>query len=94
MTFNCLFWYKNSFMTYVTVRRYFNISIVLPKRKWHQGIHRNSGDHVRVSLIAWISNHMPNEVRDEITYPFPNFNVCTVEVWEWISNFTPTLKWT
>ena len=25
---------------------------------------------------------------DEITYPFPNFNGCTVEVWEWISNFT------
>ena len=24
---------------------------------------------------------------DEITYPFPNFNGCTVEVWEWISNF-------
>ena len=24
---------------------------------------------------------------DEITYPFPNFNGATVEVWEWISNF-------
>ena len=24
---------------------------------------------------------------DEITYPFPNFNGCTVEVWEYISNF-------
>ena len=24
---------------------------------------------------------------DEITYPFPNFNGYTVEVWEWISNF-------
>ena len=23
---------------------------------------------------------------DEITYPFPNFNGGTVEVWEWISN--------
>ena len=22
-------------------------------------------------------------------YPFPNFNSCTVEVWEWISNFVP-----
>ena len=27
--------------------------------------------------------------RDEITYPFPNFNGATVEVWEWISNFIP-----
>ena len=25
---------------------------------------------------------------DEITYPFPNFNGYTVEVWEWISKFT------
>ena len=38
---------------------------------------------------AWISNHMSNEVWDEITYPFPNFNGCTVEVWEWKSNFIP-----
>ena len=26
---------------------------------------------------------------DKITYSFPNFNGCTVEVWEWISNFIP-----
>ena len=24
-----------------------------------------------------------------ITYPFQNFNGCTADVWEWISNFTP-----
>ena len=24
---------------------------------------------------------------NEIIYPFPNFNDCTVEVWEWINNF-------
>ena len=24
-----------------------------------------------------------------MTCPFPNFNVCTAEVWEWISNFIP-----
>ena len=28
---------------------------------------------------------------DEVTYPFPNFNGATVEVWEWISNFSPHL---
>ena len=28
---------------------------------------------------------------DDITYPFPNFNGCTVEVWEWISNFIPPI---
>ena len=32
---------------------------------------------------------MPSKVWDLIIYPFPNFNGCTVEVWEWISNFSP-----
>ena len=36
-----------------------------------------------------ISHHMPSKVRDGISYPFPNTNDCTVEVWEWISNFIP-----
>ena len=40
------------------------------------------------SLIpAWIKNYMSSKVWEEITYPFPNFNGCTIEVWEWISNF-------
>ena len=33
---------------------------------------------------------MPNEVWDEITFPFRNFNGATIEIWEWISNFTPS----
>ena len=32
---------------------------------------------------------MCGEMRDEITHPFPNFNGATVEVWEWIRNFSP-----
>ena len=40
-------------------------------------------------IPAWISNHRPGKVWDEITYPFPNFNGCTVVVLEWISNFIP-----
>ena len=32
---------------------------------------------------------MPSEVLDQITYPFPNYNGATIEVWEWISCFTP-----
>ena len=32
---------------------------------------------------------MLNKVRDEITYPFLNFNSETVEVEEWKSNFIP-----
>ena len=36
---------------------------------------------------AWISNYVHYKVWDEIIYPFPNFNGCTVEVWELISKF-------
>ena len=32
-------------------------------------------------ILAWSSNHMPSKMWDEITYPFPNFNGCTVDVW-------------
>ena len=35
---------------------------------------------------AWMSNYIHDIVWDEITYPSPNFNDCTVEVWGWISN--------
>ena len=34
--------------------------------------------HGLTSIPEWISNHMPNKVWDEITYPFPNFNGGTV----------------
>ena len=35
------------------------------------------------------SNSIHYKVWNEITYPFPNFNSATVEVWERISNFIP-----
>ena len=35
------------------------------------------------------NNHMHSKVWDETNYPFRNFNGCTVEGWQWISNFTP-----
>ena len=31
----------------------------------------------------------PSKVWGEISYPFPNFNGGTVEVWEWLRNFIP-----
>ena len=40
-------------------------------------------------IPIWISNHVSSKVWDEITYPFPNFNGCAIEFWEWISNFIP-----
>ena len=36
-----------------------------------------------------MSNHTPSKVRDGITYPFPNFNRVTVEVWE----YRPSSYW-
>ena len=32
---------------------------------------------------------MPTKIWDEITYPFPNFNGATVDVWEWMIHFIP-----
>ena len=43
-------------------------------------------------IPAWISNCTHNKVWDKTTYPFPNFNGCTVEVWEWINNFIPHVE--
>ena len=36
---------------------------------------------------------MPGKVLGEITYPFPNFIDCTVQVWEWVSNFIRYFNW-
>ena len=33
-------------------------------------------------------HNIPSKMWDKITYPFPYFNGCTVEVWEWRSYFT------
>ena len=43
--------------------------------------------HGLILILTWISNHMPSHVWDEITYPFPNFNGCTFEFGEWVSDF-------
>ena len=42
----------------------------------------------RITLVTvWISNYIHYDVWGGITYPFPNFNGCTIEVWEWMINF-------
>ena len=46
--------------------------------------------HELTLIPAWTNNHMP-KVWDEITYPFPNFNDATVEVWKRICNSSHTL---
>ena len=49
-------------------------------------------------LLTWIklesqhgsiNNYILYKVWHDITYPFPNFNRATVEVWEWMINFIP-----
>ena len=37
--------------------------------------------HELTLIPAWISNYIHYNVWDEITYPFLNFNGCTVEVY-------------
>ena len=41
------------------------------------------------SIPAWISDYIHYIMWNEITYPIPNFNGVTVEVWERVSNFIP-----
>ena len=33
-------------------------------------------------IPAWISNHVPSKLTDELTDPFPNCNSVTAEVWD------------
>ena len=35
------------------------------------------------------NNHMCTEAWDEINYQLSKFNGCTVDVWEWESDYTP-----
>ena len=58
--------------------------------------------HGLTYIPACISSHVPSKVWDVITYSFPNFNGCTLEVWEWDNyismlgeklNFVSTLQW-
>ena len=40
-----------------------------------------------ITLIsAWINNHKPSKIWDQITYLFPKCNAYTIEICEWISN--------
>ena len=47
--------------------------------------------HGLTLIPALISNYVHYNMWGEITYPFPNFNGYTVEVWEWISNLSHVL---
>ena len=40
-------------------------------------------------IPVWIINYIYHNMWGKITYQLPNFNVCTVEFWIWISNLLP-----
>ena len=52
--------------------------------KWILGPHFSN-----INFNPIFDNHMPSKVWDDITYLFPNFNGCTIDVWECIINFIP-----
>ena len=74
-------------------RTHTHLSIYLSIYLIHYGAHFKTVwlpfYYYRLTLIpASISNYSHDQLWDKITYPFPNFNGATVEVWEWISNST------
>ena len=61
-------------------------------QKFHLGKNRmiKGRFYFLLTLISvWTNNHIPSTVLDEITYPLPNFNLSSIEIREWISNFFP-----
>ena len=46
--------------------------------------------HGLTFIPEWISNNIHYKVRDEITYPFQNFNGATIKVWQCNS---PHISW-
>ena len=54
-----------------------------------QSFYISQGSYEHSFIPAWICNHIHYKMSSEITYPFPNFNGCTIEVWEWTSDFIP-----
>ena len=58
------------------------MAIVLSSAGYESDIKRS----LAVSVIFRVIYY---NVPGESTFPFPNFNGCTIELWEWISNFIP-----
>ena len=69
------------------------VGMRLPAVYFHKKIlsYHYKDSHYRNEIIpwVWIVKTIQSKVWDEITNPFPNLNVATVEVWELISNFIP-----
>ena len=88
-------WEEIGFVTPPLVRYQQIISHIFQNRVISQwsNLDESTGDPIYyyglILILAWRSNHMSSKVWDEITYPFHNFDGCTVELWEWMRNFIP-----
>ena len=82
---------KDSSYTYTSIHIIFQLNFILDQYIWHMHIEGWNPFHKHglTSILTWIRNQIHYKVWDEITYPFSNFNSCTVEVWEWVSYFIP-----
>ena len=81
-TWKCyMLWMGKCYCKYPCIWKILCVCFILSWGPFHQ--------HELTSISAWISHYMPNKVCDEVTYPFPNFNGCSIEVWELINNFIP-----
>ena len=52
---------------------------IIKKSAWKWTFEAPFYYHGLIIIPTWISNHMPNKVWDEITYPFPKFNSSTLK---------------
>ena len=79
-----------------------SVNVIMTADERDGRLHEHKGDKTRrgrwrltgplpltwlILIPVWISNSILYKMWDEITYPFSNFNGCTVEVWEWMNNF-------
>ena len=79
---------RNEFSNFIKFAKWYCFQL-WPSHDILQNINSNGEQWHLVSDNVSAIIYIYHDLWDEITYPFPNFNGCTVEVWEWISSFTP-----
>ena len=77
----------NSSPPYKIINRLYRILTFWPQIGWFtKGFLIVLAKNILTSIPVYLSNYINYNVWYEITYPFPNFNGGTVEVWEWITS--------
>ena len=88
--FACVAWYIISRnVGYLANLGFMSCVIICVTEKW---LYSN----LRILLLTWTYFNDGKDIKlhtlysvDRFIYWYPTFNICTVEVWEWISNFIP-----